>query len=143
MPCTTVPCVLVVKPMSLKPIPPSLYVSAVDQVWPPSLDRKSQLAPEAVARTRVPGDVAASAPLVPPVGAFPTTVAAPFLVTARRANRRGIGRTECACESKVEVRIAGHDPVEECGIPPVRWKRPGAAKNLAGPQAVELVSHKC
>jgi len=80
MPCTTVPSVLVVKPRSLKPIPPSLYVSAVDQVWPPSLDRKSQLAPEAVASARVPDDVAASTPLAPPVGALPTTVATPFSV---------------------------------------------------------------
>src|SRR5438094_412454 len=44
----------VVKPKSLKPAPPSSSCALVAQVWPPSVDRSIELAPELVARTHVP-----------------------------------------------------------------------------------------
>jgi hypothetical protein len=81
MPWMTTPCVLVVKPRSLKPILPSVSVRTVDRVWLPSADRYKKLAPEAAETTSVRDAVAASASASPPDGVFPATVLVPPCVT--------------------------------------------------------------
>ena len=76
------PWVEVVKPTSPKPIPPSLYDSAVVQLLPPSVDRYRKLAPEAAATTMVSEDrLTASASASPPVGAVPATWLTPPVVS--------------------------------------------------------------